>query len=110
MACGATSQPEKTPEAGQNSGEQIFQSLGCSGCHVNAAGQAAPSLQGLFGGEVQLENGETLIADEQYLLESIRSPNVKIVRGYQPIMPDFKDQITDDQLKALIEYIRSLEN
>ncbi len=113
IACKATSssQPERTTETATITGEQTFQRLGCSECHVKAAGQAAPSLQGLFGAEVHLENGDTITADEDYLRESILSPNAKVVRGYQPIMPaSFQEQITEEQLAALIEYIQSLSN
>ncbi|OGO34069.1 MAG: hypothetical protein A2W35_09120 [Chloroflexi bacterium RBG_16_57_11] len=111
-ACKMTSQPEQvtedTPESNQISGEVLYQRMGCAGCHTNAAGGAAPSLEGLYGGMVVLESGETILADESYLRESILSPSTRIVRGYQAIMPDFKGQISDEQVDALIEYIRVL--
>ena len=108
MACRATSQPTITPETALVSGEQVFKQMGCSACHDGKAGEVAPSLKEIFGEEVQLESGETVITDENYLRESILTPSVKVVRGYMPIMPEFQDRLTDEQLNALIEYIRSL--
>ena len=111
-ACKITSQPEKlldsNPESGEVTGEVIFQSMGCAGCHDKAAEVAAPSLEGLYGGIVVLESGETILADESYLRESILLPSTRIVQGYKAIMPDFYGKITDEQIGALIEYIRSL--
>ena len=69
---------------------------------------AARSLDGLFGKTVQLQNGETIVADEAYLRESILNPPAKIVAGYQPIMPTFQGLVTEEQLLQLIEYIKSL--
>ena len=95
---------------GQVSGEQAFQNLGCSGCHESAAGKIAPSLENVYGKEVLLESGEKVVADDVYLRESILSPGEKIVAGFQPVMPDFSSQISDRELEALIEYIRSLSD
>jgi cytochrome c oxidase subunit 2 len=69
---------------------------------------AAPSLEGVYGSEVDLEGGETVVADEAYLRESILSPGAKIVRGYQPIMPDFSSQLSEAEVEALVGYIRAL--
>ena len=88
--------PDSTPVTTQVSGEEIFQKIGCAGCHEKAAGVAAPSLEGLYGEMVVLETGVTILADESYLRESILSPSTRIVRGYKAIMPDFNGQITDE--------------
>jgi cytochrome c oxidase subunit 2 len=82
--------------------------LGCAGCHEGAAGEAAPSLVGIYGAEVALEGGGTLIVDDDYLRRSILAPRAEIVSGYPPIMPEFGGRLTDEELTALIEYVRSL--
>jgi cytochrome c oxidase subunit II len=110
-ACKLTSQPvqsEKAPEVVQVSGEELYQRMGCVECHTNGAGVAAPTLEGLYGGMVLLDSGETILADEAYLRESILFPNTKIVQGYKSIMPSFQERIAEEQVKALVEYIRSL--
>lgn len=114
LACGVSAgrpnpaeSRSEAAETGQISGEAVFQSSGCAGCHNGPAG-IAPSLAGVFGEEVPLADGETVIADEEYLRESILTPNARVVRGYEPIMPGFDGKLTDAQLDALIEYIRTL--
>jgi cytochrome c oxidase subunit 2 len=77
---------------------------------VAAAGQVAPSLDGVFGESVPLENGETVIADEDYIRESILSPQEKIVAGYEPIMPSYEGRLSEEELEALVEYVKSLGN
>jgi cytochrome c oxidase subunit 2 len=57
---------------------------------------------------VQLADGRFVNADEAYLRESILQPNAKIVAGYQPLMPTFQGQVTEEGVLELIEYIKSL--
>jgi cytochrome c oxidase subunit II len=89
-------------------GQQLFQQIGCSGCHISQGGGAGPSLQGVFGSQVELQTGEKITADESYVHESILQPVAKVVKGYQPIMPSYEGQLSEDQLLALIAYIKSL--
>ena len=56
----------------------------------------------------QLEDGGVVTADENYLRESILTPEAKVAAGYQPVMPAFQGLVTEEQLLALIEYIKSL--
>ena len=64
----------------------------------------------LFGRPVKLNDGRTVIADEAYIRESILYPSAKIVAGYQPIMPTYKGQVTEEQLLQLMAYIKSLSS
>ena len=57
---------------------------------------------------VQIAGGETVIADETYIRESILHPRAKIVEGFQPVMPTFEGQLTEEQVIALIAYIKAL--
>ena len=60
---------------------------------------AWPSLQGVYGKTVELEMAaRKSIADDDYLRESILSPQAKIVKGYQPIMPTFQGLVTEERL------------
>ena len=92
------------------SGEQLFQDLGCSGCHRPDNAGRGPSLAGIFNQPQPLDNGQTAIADEEYLRESILRPGDKIVAGYDPIMPSYQGQIDEEQLLQIIEYIKGLDN
>jgi cytochrome c oxidase subunit II len=90
------------------SGQQIFQQLGCATCHRSDTQGRGPNLVGLFGKPVLLEDGRTVMADENYIRESILNPGVKIVSGFQPIMPTFQGQVSEESLMALVAYVKSL--
>jgi cytochrome c oxidase subunit 2 len=89
-------------------GEKLFADLACNTCHRPDAQGRGPVLQGLFGKTVVLQGGETIVADEAYIRESILMPAAKITAGYQPIMPTFQGLVTEEQLLQLIEYVKSL--
>ena len=89
-------------------GEKLFTDLACITCHTNDATARGPALQNLFGHEVRLQSGATVVADEAYIRESIVNPQAKIVAGFQPIMPTFQGLVSEEQLLQLIAYVRSL--
>jgi cytochrome c oxidase subunit 2 len=89
-------------------GEKLFQDLNCITCH-RAGVQRGPLLDGVFGSQVKLQTGEAVLADEAYIRESILNPSAKIVAGYQPIMPTYEGQVTEEQILQLIAYIQSLK-
>jgi cytochrome c oxidase subunit 2 len=91
-----------------STGDQVFQQFGCSTCHKQYNLGRGPSLQGLFGSTVHLQGGGIVIADQEYIRESILSPSAKVVEGYTPIMPTFRNQVTAEQVSQLVEYIKSL--
>jgi cytochrome c oxidase subunit 2 len=91
-----------------SAGRTLFEQLGCETCHRADSGSRGPDLVGLFGRDVHLADGKTVVADEGYLRESILDPQAKVVAGYQPIMPTFKGLVTEDSLLQLIAFIRSL--
>jgi len=91
-------------------GQQLYQTLGCVSCHgANGEGGRGPTLAGLFGRKTQLTGGQTVIADEGYIRESILNPQAKLVEGFGPIMPTFQGQISEDQLVQLVAFIKSLQ-
>lgn len=90
-------------------GARHFRRLGCSGCHMAGGGNGpCPPLEGVYGGPVPLVSGEVVMADERYLMDSILRPNAQIVAGYGPMMPSFAGQIGEDELVALVAYLKSL--
>jgi cytochrome c oxidase subunit 2 len=93
------------------SGAALFESLACVTCHrEEAAGQIArgPNLEGLYGNQVKLADGRTIVADDEYIRESILQPMTKLVAGWDPVMPTFQGQVTEEQLSQLIAYVRTL--
>jgi cytochrome c oxidase subunit 2 len=89
-------------------GQGLFQQLGCSTCHRLDTQGRGPNLVGVFGKPVLLEDGRTVIADEDYVRESILSPAAKVVSGFKPIMPTFQGLVSDEQVNALVAYVKSL--
>jgi len=92
-----------------SAGAKLFQDLACNTCHRPDAQGRGPVLEGLFGKSVTLQSGETVTVDEAYVRESILTPSAKITAGFQPIMPTFQGLVTEEQLLALIEYVKSLQ-
>jgi cytochrome c oxidase subunit II len=91
-------------------GKALFESSGCLGCHsIDGSPKVGPTLKGIFGSTVQLAGGKTVKADEEYLRESIEEPNEQIVKGFQPIMPTFKGTLKDDDIAAIIAYMKTLK-
>ncbi|MBI2833009.1 MAG: cytochrome c oxidase subunit II [Acidobacteria bacterium] len=89
-------------------GERLFQSLACNTCHRPDTQGRGPVLDGLFGKQVLMANGQTIVADENYIRESIMQPSVKVVGGFQPLMPTFQGLVTEEGVLQLIAYIKSL--
>ncbi|MFH1568047.1 MAG: cytochrome c oxidase subunit II [Gemmatimonadota bacterium] len=89
-------------------GARQFAQYGCQSCHKAESLGRGPALAGVFGSRVQLASGQALVADEGYLRESILNPAAKVVVGYQPIMPTFEGQISEESLLQLITYLKSL--
>jgi cytochrome c oxidase subunit 2 len=89
-------------------GEKLFQKYACNTCHTNDATGRGPILAGVYGTPVTLTDNSTVIADENYIRESILNPQAKIVRGFTGIMPTFQGQVSEDDLLKLVSYVRSL--
>jgi cytochrome c oxidase subunit II len=89
-------------------GEKIFAELGCVTCHRSDTQGRGPNLQGVFGKPLLLEDGRTVTADENYVRESILDPGAKIVKGFKPVMPTFQGIVSEEQLNALVAYVKSL--
>lgn len=89
-------------------GEAIY-SQQCSGCHtIDGSEGVGPSLQGLYGSDVTMEDGSTVTVDEDHLVESITDPQARIREGYPSVMPSF-DNLSDDEVAGLVAFIESLE-
>ena len=90
-------------------GKDLFENkLGCASCHAGGPAQRGAKLEGIYGHDVKLMGGATVKADDQYIRNSILNPSSQVVEGFQPIMPTFKGQVTEEQLNSLVAYIKSL--
>jgi cytochrome c oxidase subunit 2 len=90
------------------SGKTLFSDLGCVTCHRSDTQGRGPSLEGVYGKPVMLEDGRVVAADDNYIRESILTPAAKVAKGFKPIMPVFQGIVSDEQLNALVAYVKSL--
>ncbi len=91
-----------------STGQKIFQQLGCANCHRFDTQGRGPNLSGVYGRPVLLDDGSSVIADDNYIRESILNPGAKVVAGFKPIMPTFQGVLSEDQVLALISYVKSI--
>ena len=53
---------------------------------------------------------EFVTADDRYIRDSILLPKSEVVAGYEPVMPSYKDRISEPDLLKILAYIKSLAN
>jgi cytochrome c oxidase subunit 2 len=87
-------------------GFALYRRYGCSGCHEAGSSVHAPDLHGLLGRTVHLQDGRTVVADENYVRDSILLPRKDVVAGFAPVMPSFSGQIGEEDILAIIAYLR----
>jgi cytochrome c oxidase subunit 2 len=96
---------------GPSLGPKLYQEKGCFACHsTDGTPRVGPGFKGLLGkkeGVISGGKGETVVVDEAFIRRFISEPNVVHIEGYPPIMP--KISITDEELTALVDYIKSLK-
>jgi cytochrome c oxidase subunit 2 len=97
---------EARPDLAQY-GFALFRQLGCSGCHSPRSAIHAPPLEGLLGRTVHLRDGRSLVADENYVRDSILLPGRDVVAGFDDLMPSFGGQVGEEELQALVAWLRS---
>jgi len=112
-----------TPRASQTSatpvtveeGQRLSALMDCIACHSidgNSAGKVGPAWVGLFGSQREFTDGSKGVADETYLRQSILDPASKVVSGFNKNdtgMPSYEGVLTDEQLRALVLYIKTLK-
>ncbi|HEX2757619.1 MAG TPA: c-type cytochrome, partial [Thermoanaerobaculia bacterium] len=78
-------------------------------CHRPDSSARAPILNGVFGTQASLNDGTKVLVNEDYVRESLLNPAAKVVAGYQPVMPTFKGQVSEEELIQLVNYVKSLK-
>jgi cytochrome c oxidase subunit 2 len=102
----AAAEASGVPDASR--GQKIYETSGCKACHsIDGSPLVGPTWRGIWGQNVELENGPSVLVDEAYITESIKHPSAKIVKGFAPGMPQFN--LSDRQIADLVEYIKSLK-
>lgn len=100
-------------------GERLFHQYGCSGCHGPNSSVRAPMLEGVFGRPIPVQTpkagvplreipARTIVADHVYLHDSIMLPEKEVAAGFSPIMPTFKNRLSESDVLKIIAYLRTL--
>ena len=96
----------KTPV---QAGEMLYLTRGCTQCHsVNGTPNTGPTFKDMYGSQVPIQGNGTITADENYIRESILYPQAKIHQGFGTQMPSFLGQLNDNDVMALIWYMKSI--
>jgi len=109
-ADGDGSSPVSYDTAAAARGEALAAATGCLACHaIDGSAGTGPGWQGLAGSTVTLDNGETVLADDAYLFNSIVDPQSQVVSGFDAVMPTtYSDSLSEAEIQDLVEYIKSL--
>ncbi|MGI9474651.1 MAG: cytochrome c oxidase subunit II [Rubripirellula sp.] len=92
-------------------GEKLYNQRGCAGCHsIDGSKRVGPSFKETFGNVRPLAAGASITADENYIRESVLYPKAKVAAGYQPVMPSYKGQLSDDDIYSIVEYLKSVSD
>lgn len=92
-------------------GRILATAQGCTRCHsVDGSNHVGPTWLDLYRRREVLAGGETVEADEAYLTESMMDPRAKVVSGFDPVMPSFRNKLSPPEVAALVEYIKSLRS
>ena len=98
---------KKLPPA--EAGQRLV-ALRCASCHtIDGNPGIGPTLKGIWGQTHQFSNASPTVVDENYVRESILEPAAKVRQGYTGVMPTFKGILSDQQITAVIEYIKTLK-
>lgn len=91
-------------------GKKLFASKACATCHsLDGSKLVGPSLKGVFSSTPhEMEDGNSVVVDENYIRESLTYPQKKVVKGYPPVMPSFEGQLNEEEIAGIIAYLKTL--
>lgn len=90
-------------------GKAVYLTRGCSQCHsLNGTAGTGPTWQNLYGNQRTFSDGTSAVADENYIRESIMTPDAKIVQGFNPVMPSFRGSLKDADIDSVIAFMKTI--
>lgn len=91
-------------------GAQLYETKACITCHsLDGSPNTGPTFQGLMDRTRPLNDGSSVVADENYIRESILEPQSKVVQGYAPVMPTYQGVLKAEEIDALIAYLETIK-
>jgi len=92
-------------------GELLYNQQGCKACHsLDGTKIVGPSFRNVYGFEFLTAGGETIVADDAYIKESILTPNVSVIDGFQPVMTPYAGKLDDREIEAITEFLKTLSD
>jgi cytochrome c oxidase subunit 2 len=95
-------------------GYLLVRNTGCIACHsLDGTKLVGPSFKGLYEKERLVISGKNQIkvmADENYIRNSILDPDAQVVVGFNKgLMKSYKEILKDEDIKTIIDYIKTLK-
>jgi cytochrome c oxidase subunit 2 len=104
---------EKKREAARIDVAALLEVKGCLACHTtDGTPKIGPTFKGVFGKkEIVIRDGKEreITVDEEFIRQTLLQPELDRVKGFPPIMPSQKGLLTDQEIDAIIEYLKSLK-
>ena len=89
-------------------GEKLYTSKACNTCHsLDGVSGVGPSWKGMYEALLVSEGADVKV--QNYLREAIVEPQKVIAKGYAPVMPSYSGLLSDREIDAIIEYIKSIK-
>lgn len=93
-----------------DTGKRLYINKGCKACHsVDGKSGIGPSLKGIWEKKRVFVDGTSVVADGNYIRESLLNPAAKVVKGFAPRMPPYQGQLSEDEITQMTEYIKTLK-
>ncbi|RAP35811.1 cytochrome c oxidase subunit II [Candidatus Marinamargulisbacteria bacterium SCGC AAA071-K20] len=91
-------------------GKKLYTAKACNTCHsIDGSVKVGPSWKAIYNSDRQMADGSSVKADDNYIRESVVNPQAKVVKGFAPVMPAYAGLLSDREIDAIIEYIKSLK-
>jgi cytochrome c oxidase subunit 2 len=106
---------EKAKGAGSNlppkeRGAKLYEKMGCNACHaLDSSVKIGPGFHGIYGKKQELTDGRVVTVNDDYIRKKILQPGQEVAKGFAPVMPSFQGRLKNEELDALVEFIKSLK-
>jgi len=108
-ACGSDGGTDVKLSVQGERGRTVAEEQGCTSCHTSDGSKGVgPSWKGMAGSKIELNDGSTVVADDEYLRAAILDGRSQVVKGYANIMPVYKGELSDSQVEDLIAFLNDL--
>ncbi|MCP4291500.1 MAG: cytochrome c oxidase subunit II [bacterium] len=92
-------------------GELLYNKHGCKACHsIDGVKLVGPSFKDLYGHTFDTKEGIQVVADDAYIKESILTPNVSVIAGFEPVMTPYEGKLNDKEIEAITAWLKTMSS